>query len=157
MNNGTFNTTRLAGNRMLVSGYEAEQRAILDTTEWDEIKHQLQHKAAADYFDTKVAEFFAPITEATDAVNSMLEQAHAALSDPAFSLVVEPGTEGVEPEPRIEITLGRDAAILRLLESGDTSRLIWVGDTIEIVALVNPTFVAYDPTADNAAGVDDQA
>ena len=128
-----FNTTILAGQRVLVTGSKENQQTILDSTEWDSIKaHQAFH-LAGDAFDEAVTAFFAPIVEAAEKANAALAESLPKRDD-AFVIVLSEGTEGVEEvEPEV-IQLGRDAAILRMIESGDTSRLVWVGDTIEITA-----------------------
>lgn len=130
----TFNITKLAGQRVLVRGTTGEQSEILDSTEWDEIKLHVAHHEAADAFDATVKEFFAPLLEAADAAAENLAKLAAEANDPAFTIVVSEGTEGVEAESAETITLSRDSAILRMIESGDTSRLIWVGSSIEIIA-----------------------
>ena len=128
-----FNTTILAGQRVLVTGSKKNQQTILDSTEWDSIKaHQAFH-LAGDAFDEAVTAFFAPIVEAAEKANEALAESLPKRDD-AFVVVLSEGIEGVEEvEPEV-VQLGRDAAILRMIESGDTSRLIWVGDTIEITA-----------------------
>ena len=130
----TFNTTKLAGQRVLVRGTTGDQYEILDSSEWDEIKLHVALHDASDAFDASVKEFFAPLLEAADAAAEGPAQLAAEANDPAFTLVLSEGTEGVEMEPAEVIALSRDSAILRMIESGDTSRLVWVGDSIEIVA-----------------------
>lgn len=128
-----FNTTALAGQRVLVTGSKKNQQTILDSTEWDSIKaHQAFH-LAGDAFDEAVTAFFAPIVEAAEKANAALAESLPKRDD-AFVIVLSEGTEGVEEvEPEV-IQLGRDAAILRMIEEGNTDRLVWVGDTIEITA-----------------------
>lgn len=128
-----FNTTILAGQRVLVTGSKKNQQTILDSTEWDSIKaHQAFH-LAGDAFDEAVTAFFAPIVEAAEKANAALAESLPKRDD-AFVIVLSEGTEGVEEaEPEV-IQLGRDAAILRMIEEGNTDRLVWVGDTIEITA-----------------------
>ena len=128
-----FNTTILAGQRVLVTGSKKNQQTILDSTEWDSVKAHQASYLAGEAFDEAVTAFFAPIVEAADKVNAALAESLPKRDD-AFVIVLSEGTEGVEEvEPEV-IQLGRDATILRMIESGDTSRLIWVGDTIEITA-----------------------
>ena len=128
-----FNTTILAGQRVLVTGSKENQQTILDSTEWDSIKAHQASYLAGEAFDEAVTAFFAPIVEAADKANAALAESLPKRDD-AFVIVLSEGIEGVEEvEPEV-IQLGRDAAILRMIESGDTSRLIWVGDTIEITA-----------------------
>ena len=128
-----FNTTILAGQRVLVTGSKKNQQTILDSTEWDSIKaHQAFH-LAGDAFDEAVTAFFAPIVKAAEKANAALAESLPKRDD-AFVIVLSEGTEGVEEvEPEV-IQLGRDAAILRMIEEGNTDRLVWVGDTIEITA-----------------------
>lgn len=128
-----FNTTILAGQRVLVTGSKKNQQTILDSTEWDSIKaHQAFH-LAGDAFDEAVTAFFAPIVEAAEKANAALAESLPKRDD-AFVIVLSEGTEGAEEvEPEV-IQLGRDAAILRMIEEGNTDRLVWVGDTIEITA-----------------------
>ena len=114
-----FNTTILAGQRVLVTGSKKNQQTILDSTEWDSIKaHQAFH-LAGDAFDEAVTAFFAPIVEAAEKANAALAESLPKRDD-AFVIVLSEGIEGVEEV----VQLGRDAAILRMIESGDTSRLI---------------------------------
>lgn len=128
-----FNTTILAGQRVLVTGSKKNQQTILDSTEWDSIKAHQAYHLAGDAFDEAVTAFFAPIFEAADKVNAALAEPLPKRDD-AFVIVLSEGTEGVEKvEPEV-IQLGRDAAILRMIEEGNTDRLVWVGDTIEITA-----------------------
>ena len=128
-----FNTTNLAGQRVLVTGSKKNQQTILDSTEWDSVKAHQAYHLAGDEFDAAVAAFFAPIVEAAEQANAALAESLPKRDD-AFVVVLSEGIEGVEEvEPEV-VQLGRDAAILRMIESGDTSRLIWVGDTIEITA-----------------------
>ena len=128
-----FNTTILAGQRVLVTGSKKNQQTILDSTEWDSVKAHQAYHLAGDAFDEAVTAFFAPIVEAAEKANAALAESLPKRDD-AFVVVLSEGIEGVEEvEPEV-VQLGRDAAILRMIESGDTSRLIWVGDTIEITA-----------------------
>ena len=128
-----FNTTILAGQRVLVTGSKKNQQTILDSTEWDSIKAHQAYHLAGDAFDEAVTAFFAPIVEAAEKANAALAESLPKRDD-AFVIVLSEGTEGVEEvEPEV-IQLGRDAAILRMIEEGNTDRLVWVGDALEILA-----------------------
>ena len=128
-----FNTTILAGQRVLVTGSKKNQQTILDSTEWDSVKAHQAYHLAGDAFDKAVTAFFAPIVEAAEKANAALAESLPKRDD-AFVIVLSEGTEGVEEvEPEV-IQLGRDAAILRMIEEGNTDRLVWVGDTIEVTA-----------------------
>lgn len=125
-----FITTRLAGDRMLVTN-GGKKQAILDTQQWDHIKSLTQTNEAQADFDEAVKDFFAPLTEAID----KLEAAKAPKVDETYLVVVGETVEGTPGKQARAYHLCHDAAVLRILESGDHSRLVWVGnDAIEIVA-----------------------
>ena len=129
-----FNITRLAGERALVQGTDEGETTILYTDEFDRLKGNTALKEAEAEFDTKVKEFFAPVTEASEAFEQA-EKAALTVNDPAFRVVVQEAIEATAGQAERVHILGRDAAILRLIESGDTSRLLWVNGAIEITAL----------------------
>ena len=125
-----FITTRLAGDRMLVTDGNKKQ-AILDTKQWDYVKSQMQTDEAVADFDQAVKEFFAPLTEAVD----KLEAAQAPKIDDTYMIVIGEATPGAPAKEARAYHLTHDTAVLRILESGDHSRLVWVGnDAIEIIA-----------------------
>lgn len=128
----TFNTTALAGHRVLVDdGIEGGNSQVLDSTQWDHFKmHEAEDAVEAD-FAKAVAEFYAPITEAAEAAEAAL---NAPVIDTAFYVVESEAVEGVEAQSESLIELSYDSAILRMIESGDTSRLIWVNGSVEILA-----------------------
>ena len=129
-----FNITRLAGERALVQGTDEGESIILFTTEYDELKGNTALKEAEADFGAKVEEFFAPIVEASEAFEQA-KKAALTVNDPAFRVVVQEAIEATAGQAERVHILGRDAAILRLIESGDTSRLLWVNGAIEITAL----------------------
>ena len=129
-----FNVTRLAGARALVQGTDEGESTILFTTEYDELKGNTALKEAEADFDTKVKEFFAPVTEASEAFEQA-KKAALTVNDPAFRVVVQEAIEATAGQRERVHILGRDSAILRLIESGDTSRLLWVNGAIEITEL----------------------
>lgn len=141
----TFNTQLLAGSRVLVTGTDnaSERRsAILDSTEWDTLRHDQTAAEAAEEFDRVTKAFYAPLTEAAERA----EKAQLPKLDPAFTYVVtegEPGTKGVEEHI---IELAHDTVVLRLLEQGDHSRLVWVGDKVEVLAAPAKTTPVVDET-----------
>ena len=129
-----FTITKLAGQRVLVVGDQPEQKTILDSSEWDDVKGHIAFGDADKLFQEQVAAFFAPVTEAADKAQAMVD-AVKPKADPAFFVTLEDGIEKIKGKAPVTAVLGKDAAILRILESGDTSRLVWVGADIEIVAL----------------------
>ena len=129
----TFTQTRLVGNRMLVKGEDytgGVGETILDTTEWDEVQALIQMKQAeAEYSDT-VSEFYATITAAAD---RLAETKANRTEDPDTVVELEPAVEGVAGSTGRRIVLGHDATVLRLLAEGKDNRLLWVGDSLEVV------------------------
>ena len=134
---GIFNVTELAGHRALVTG-DANQQCILDTTERDELRFSMQNREIDEMFDENIEGFFAPLTRAAelhDRRHELLAQQFNQADDPAFSLVLKEAVEGVEGVEEERVILSHDSVVLRLIDSGRTDRLVWVGnDRIEVVA-----------------------
>ena len=134
---GIFNVTELAGHRALVTG-DANQQCILDTTERDELRLLIENREVDQMFDEDIEDFFAPLTQAAelhDRRHELLAQQFNQADDPAFSLVLKEAVEGVEGVEEERVILSHDSVVLRLIDSGRTDRLVWVGnDRIEIVA-----------------------
>ena len=129
----TFNLTMLAGNQALITGDKSKQRCVLDASQWIQIKQHQQLIEAEEVFDASVEEFYKPLTEAAESYESMLGQIVKA--DPVFEYVLQPGAEGTEKTSREVYYLDNASAILRMIESGNTDRLIWVNDQILVTAL----------------------
>lgn len=129
-----FNVTRLAGARALVQGTDEGESTILFTAEFDELKGNTALKEAETDFGAKVKEFFAPVVEASEAFEQA-KKAALTVNDPAFRVVVQEAIEATAGQHERVHILGRDTAILRLIDSGDTSRLLWVNGAIEITEL----------------------
>ena len=119
----TFTTTALANGSVLVTGAAGTRsyQTILDGRGFASIKqHQTVDMAEKDY-DQKVRDFFAPLTDAADA----LEDAARPTIDPAFIYIMDEGVESVEGKPATIIELDEDTVILRLIEQGNVARLQW--------------------------------
>ena len=129
-----FNVTRLAGARALVQGTDEGESTILYTGEFDELKGNTALEEAEADFGAKVKEFFAPVVEASEAFEQA-KKAALTVNDPAFRVVVQEAIEATAGQTERVLIVQRDTAILRLIESGDTSRLIWVNGDIEITEL----------------------
>lgn len=128
----TFTVTKLIGSRALVRGTDvtgAEGQVVLDTTQWDELNLHQQHSAATAEFEAVVEEFFAPLTQAAEA----LGQKVAKPEDSLGFVVISEGTEAVPGTPAHVVQLSHDSKVLRLIDEGNDSRLVWVGDTLEIL------------------------
>jgi hypothetical protein len=123
-----FTTSKMLNHQVLVTGTDLTGntgRATLDSTQWDEINERKQFDAATDEFTAAVEAFFAPLQEAVDKVEKAGEKSH----DPIGFVVFDEGSEGVAATPRKAVELTTDSIVLRLLESGDTDRLVWVDDS----------------------------
>ena len=119
----TFTTTALANGSVLVTGAAGTRsyQTLLDGREFASLKqHEAVNMAEKDY-DLTVRAFFAPLTDAVDAV---AEVARPTI-DPAFIYIVEEGEESVEGRPATIIELDEDTVILRLLDQGNVARLQW--------------------------------
>lgn len=132
----TFTTQRLTNHRVLVKDTNGSEvkTTVLDSEQWDEIKRHQQFDVASDAFDEAVKNFFAPLTEAADAA----EKAFSMPEDTLGIIVMHEGVEGIEEQPTVVISLTHDSMVLRLIESGDTSRLVWVNDELEILEVAVP-------------------
>lgn len=131
----TFNVKYLASNRALITGEDEagdKRRIILDTTQWDQITAEAQHIEAHDKYDAAVAAFFKPLTDAADALYK------PAIKDPAFYLVLQEPEAPSSGTPGVLVELTLDTAILKMIDSGNTDRLLWVGDTIEVLQYEAP-------------------
>lgn len=151
-----FNTTGLSGDRVLVTGSDEQgqsRQVILDATEFNHYwKQDLQEKAA-QAFDAAVEAFFAPLTDAAEKVEAELRTAH----DPAFYVVVQESSPGSQEKHEILHKLGKDTVVLRMLHEGNTSRLLWVGDSIEVLALPSQAVAFASPTQTDPQDTDGDA
>ena len=119
----TFTTTALANGSVLVTGAAGNRsyQTILDGRGFADLKqHETVDMAEKDY-DQKVRDFFAPLTDAADA----LEDAARPTIDPAFIYIMDEGEKSVEGRPATIIELDEDTVILRLIEQGNVARLQW--------------------------------
>lgn len=132
----SFSITRLVNHRVLVSGTDSfgtEGKVTLNSEQWDEINADQQYSQAVDAFDAAVESFFAPLLDAaTD-----LEKAQLVTpQDPMSYVVLNEAVEGVEAKPAQLIHLNDDSIVIRLIESGDTDRLVWVDGRLEVLELL---------------------
>jgi len=131
----SFKTIALAGNKVLVRGTDvtgSEGQEVLDSTQWLELNQKDVHGAAHAKFNEAVEAFFAPITDAIDE----LEAAHRIENavDPLFYVVKGEAVEAVAGEAQEIIELNRDSVILRAIEEGQSDRLVWVNNHLEVTA-----------------------
>lgn len=128
----TFTTSKLVGSRVLVKGTDGsgtEGQVVLDSTQWDEVNSTDMFKQAEADFDRAVEAFFAPLTEATEAIGKALHKPR----DPLSYVVLQEGSDGVAPVNEVLVQLSHDSKILRLISDGKSDRLVWVGDSLEIL------------------------
>lgn len=132
----SFVVQNMLGDQALVSGTDHrgfDGKTIVSTTQWDELKARTNFSSAVEDFDAAVEEFFKPLTEAAE------KAAKASAGKPQDSseyVVLKEGTEGVKSEPAQIVALTKDSIILRLIEEGNTDRLVWVdGSTLGVLAV----------------------
>lgn len=128
----TFTKTDLAGDRYLVRGTDdsgVQHSTILHSSTYGRLKYEQSVLAAGEVYDQAIKDFFAPLDEALAAAKATLPD-----RDPAFFIVEQEAVEGTPEQGAIVVELDHATAVLRLIDSGDTSRLIWVGDSIEVLA-----------------------
>ena len=129
-----FKTTRLANHRVLVKGtdqFGTTNQTVLDSTQWDGIQAKVNQTTAEDQFNAAVEEFYAPLLEKIDAIVAAEEK---SIVDDAYVLTVGETVDAVEAVEPTVYRLSQDSAILRLIEEGRSDRLVWVNDTLEIIA-----------------------
>lgn len=129
----SFTTLNLTGERVLVKGTDTqgtEGSVVLDATEWNQVKRQQAHASAHEDFDATVEEFFAPLLAAAEKFEDSKAQPEL---DPIAYVVVHEGTPAVQGQDEVRLRLSGDSIVLRLLESGDTDRLVWVHEQLEVL------------------------
>lgn len=140
----TFQTQELMDNRVLVTGSDVfgnKGQTTLDSTQWTELNARSDLNLAQQAFDETVEAFFAPLMEAAE----KLQQAVERPTDSISYVVLDEGSEGEAARPANIVRLTRDSIILRLIEQGDTDRLVWTdSSTLEILKAAS-TPVSSDP------------
>lgn len=131
----SFSITRLVNHRVLVKGEDSfgtTGSVTLNSQQWDEINADKQYSQALEAFDSAVESFFAPLIEAADAATAATLQGP---QDPMSYVVLNEEVEGVQAKPAQLIHLNDDSIVIRLIESGDTDRLVWVDGRLEVLEL----------------------
>lgn len=130
----TFTITPLVGDRALVKGtdkFGVTGQATVDATEHNALKYDAALVEAHNTFDEKVESFFAELTEAS----AELDAAHRLPElDPATYIVEQEAVEGTQAKGRVIRRLQPDTVVLRLIEAGDSDRLVWVEGKLEVLA-----------------------
>ena len=133
----SFTVTPLLNQRVLVEGTDTRGTTgsvILDGAQWLALNARMDHEQAHDKYDAAVEKFFAPLTDAAEAV-------HAPKEDPASRLdmiVFSEEVKAVKAKPAEILTLHAHTTILRLIHTGDTGLLVWVSGELVVI----------DPAAD---------
>ncbi len=138
-----FTTTNLTGERVLVRGtdqFGTEGQTVVFASQWNDVKARSSHMEAHESFEAAVEEFFAPIMEAADLLNSSAQPK----VDPISYVVLQEGTEAEQGRDEIAVKLTVDSIVLRLLEQGDYDRLVWVNDQLEVLEVMD-----FDVDTDN--------
>lgn len=134
----TFTTANLTGERVLVKGtdvFGTEGSTVLDGSEWAQVKRHSAFHSAQETFDSAVESFFEPLLEAANKLEDALA---LPAPDPITYVVLNEGVEGTDGQEREVIKLGPDSVVLRLIEAGDTDRLVWVMDRLEVMTVEEP-------------------
>lgn len=132
-----FTTLNLTNERVLVKGTDSmgtENQTVLDSSEWTEVKNHSHFADATDAFNSEVEEFFKPLMVAAEKLE---ELGKAKPADPISYVTIHEGTEANAGSDEVTIRLSHDSIVLRLLESGDTDRLVWVGDSLEVLEVLD--------------------
>lgn len=152
-----FTTVALTGDRVLVKGtdrFGTTGETVLDGSTWAEVKRHTAFKDAESTFNEAVEDFFAPLMEAADQLQSTLS---VRKPDPDTYVVLEEGEAATPGRQREVIHLDADSVVLRLIEAGQTDRLVWVMDRLEVMQVqelpAEDTFV--DPTDYDGGPADD--
>jgi hypothetical protein len=141
-----FTTQNLVNDRVLVQGtdvFGTSGKTVLNAEQWNELGQRKDFSQAEADFQVAVDAFFAPLTEAADAVKAKMEKP----TDSIGYLVFEEAVEGVPAKPGTLIKLTHDSVLLRLLESGDTDRLVWVDESLEVLEVAVPVQASGQPSA----------
>lgn len=136
----SFTKLNLTGGRVLVKGTDSQGttgETVLWANEWNQVNAHLKVDVAQADFDEAVSAFFAPLTEAAEALQAQYEKDNAP--DPLSYVTLNEGVEGIAGHAPEVVTLSRDSMVLRALEEGHEDRLVWVGNTLEILEVLPGT------------------
>lgn len=130
-----FTVQTMLGGTALVSGTDKlgnTGKTQVFTTQWDELNGRTNFSKAQEDFDAAVEAFFKPLTKAAKKLEKNLERPS---QDPAEYIVLKEEVKGTKAQPAEIVALTRDSIILRLIEEGDTDRLVWIDEsTLGILA-----------------------
>lgn len=124
-----FTVQTMLGGTALVAGTDITGKSgqtIVSTVQWDELTGRDNFSKATADFDAAVEKFFAPLEKAAKKAKKALER---PAQDPAEYIVLKEAVKGRESSPAEVVALNRDSIILRLIEEGQTDRLVWVDES----------------------------
>jgi hypothetical protein len=149
----TFNTKKLTGSRVVVEGTDLAGNSgttVVSSAQWDEINQRGEFSQAQQAFDDAVEEFFAPLTEAAEKLANSVSRPTDSIS----YVVQQEEIVGQAAQPQVLVRLSHDSIVLRLIESGNTDRLVWVGDKLEVLE-ATPSSASGVTAASPVTGEDD--
>ena len=124
-----FTVQTMLGGTALVAGTDITGKSgqtIVSTVQWNELTGRDNFSKAQADFDREVEKFFAPLEKAAKKAKKALERPS---QDPAEYIVLKEAVKGRESQPAEVVALNRDSIILRLIEEGQTDRLVWVDES----------------------------
>jgi hypothetical protein len=125
----SFSAQSMLGNKALVSGTDKlgnEGKTVVSTTQWDELQARQNFSSATADYDKAVEDFFAPLVEAGEKIK---DAAKGKTPDAASYVVLKEAVEGEVSTPAEIVQLSQDSIILRMIEEGNTDRLVWVDES----------------------------
>ena len=124
-----FTVQTMLGGTALVFGTDITGKSgetIVSTVQWDELTGRDNFSKATADFDAAVEKFFAPLEKAAKKAKKALE---CPAQDPAEYIVLKEAVKGRVAEPAQVVALSKDSIILRLIEEGNTDRLVWIDES----------------------------
>ena len=124
-----FTVQTMLGGTALVAGTDITGKSgqtIVSTVQWNELTGRDNFSKATADFDAAVEKFFAPLEKAAKKAKKALERPS---QDPSEYIVLKEAVKGRESSPAEVVALNRDSIILRLIEEGQTDRLVWVDES----------------------------
>lgn len=134
----SFIIRNLTGDRVSVKGQDVDGvdgETVLDARQWRELEQRAQVKEATAEFDAAVEAFYAPLIKAAEATKKSFERPEDSIS----FIVLDEGEEPVAGRAPQVVHLNKDSVVLRILESGNTDRLIWVDGSLEVLEVLPGT------------------
>lgn len=130
-----FTVQTMLGGTALVSGTDKlgnVGKTQVFTHQWDELTGRNNFSKATADFDAAVEAFFKPLEKAAKKLDKALARPS---QDPAEYIVLKEEVKGQQHQPAQVVALSRDSIILRMIDEGNTDRLVWIDEsTLGILA-----------------------